>query len=106
MSKNYESRVYGMLKNYKDIAERVKAVIQEVDPCAEVYVFGSVVRGEFTGVNDIDILVVTDRIERKYEMMVRVYKSTEAPVELHITTREGYEKWYKRFISSSEIMRV
>lgn len=42
-------------------------------------------RGDFTGASDIDILVVTEKVDRKYDMMVRVY-------------REGYERWYKRFI--------
>ncbi|RLG40685.1 MAG: nucleotidyltransferase domain-containing protein, partial [Thermoproteota archaeon] len=53
---------------------------------------------------DIDVMVVTERIERKYEMMVRVYKATEAPIELHVVTPEGFI-WDKKF-SGNEIVEV
>ncbi|HDN75588.1 MAG TPA: nucleotidyltransferase domain-containing protein, partial [Acidilobales archaeon] len=37
-----------MLKNYREIVKEVKGVVKEIDPSAEVYVFGSVVRGTYT----------------------------------------------------------
>lgn len=95
-----------MLKEYRKVAEEVKAIVRSIDPQAEVYVFGSVVRGKFTGASDIDILVITDRVDRKYDMMTSVYRSTEAPVELHIVTRRDYERWYKRFINERELVKV
>jgi predicted nucleotidyltransferase len=45
-------------------------------------------------------------IERKYEMMVKVYKAVEEPVELHIVTEDLLERWYKRFIPVKELMEV
>jgi predicted nucleotidyltransferase len=56
--------------------------------------------------SDIDILVVTKMIERKYEMMVKVYKAVEEPVELHIVTEDLLERWYKRFIPVEELIEV
>lgn len=92
------------LKNYMKVAQKVKYIVRKMDPDARVYVFGSVVRGRFTASSDIDVLVVTEKIERKYEMMVSVYKAIEAPVELHVVTPKGF-LWYKRF-SGDEMVEV
>jgi predicted nucleotidyltransferase len=53
----------------------VKDIVLKLDPKAKVYVFGSVVRGDYTASSDIDILVVTSDIKLKYELMVAVYRS-------------------------------
>ena len=92
------------LRNYMKVVREVRDIVRKIDPDARVYVFGSVVRGKFTASSDIDVMVVTERIERKYEMMVRVYKATEAPIELHVVTPEGF-LWYKKF-SGDEIVEV
>jgi len=84
----------------------VKKVVLEVDPEAEVYVFGSVVRGDYTAASDIDVLVVTERVDRKHEIVTRVYRRVDAPVELHVVTRRLYEEWYRRFVPESELVRV
>jgi len=102
----YELRVLEYLRNYRAVAGRVKEVVKRVDPGAEVYVFGSVVRGRYTGASDIDILVVTNNIDRKYSIVVEAYRSTEAPIELHVVTHEQFEKWYKRFIPGDEVVKV
>ncbi|MCE4612996.1 MAG: nucleotidyltransferase domain-containing protein [Desulfurococcales archaeon] len=100
------SREYEALRNYREVARKVKEIVIEEDPRAEVYVFGSVVRGTYTAASDIDLLVVTTNINKKHEIMVKVYKTIDAPIELHIITPELYEKWYKRFISSNELVKV
>ncbi|MCX8188635.1 MAG: nucleotidyltransferase domain-containing protein, partial [Nitrososphaeria archaeon] len=74
------------IQNYIEIAKRVKTIVKDIDPNAKVYLFGSTTRGKATAASDIDILVVTDLIERRYDMMVRVYKAVEEPVELHVAT--------------------
>jgi len=106
LSKPYELRVLEYLKNYLDVAKKVKKLVQSLDPDAKVYVFGSVARGKFTAASDIDILVITNKPQLKYEMMVHVYKELEAPIELHITTPKGFEKWYKRFLKPEELIEV
>ncbi|MEB3859901.1 MAG: nucleotidyltransferase domain-containing protein [Desulfurococcales archaeon] len=106
MSKKYSDRTLKLLKNYKAVAELVKEVIRSLDPGAEVYVFGSTVTGKYTGASDIDILVITEKIERKYEMMARAYKATDAPIELHIVTRKHFERWYRRFIPEDELIKI
>ncbi|MEM1537735.1 MAG: nucleotidyltransferase domain-containing protein [Candidatus Nezhaarchaeales archaeon] len=93
-------------KDYLKAAERVKSLVQTIDPMAEVYVFGSSVRGEATVLSDIGVLVVTRMIERKYDMMVKVYKALEEPLELHVVTEQMLKKWYRRFIPIEELIKV
>ncbi|MEM2424358.1 MAG: nucleotidyltransferase domain-containing protein [Candidatus Bathyarchaeia archaeon] len=88
------------------VAGRVKEIVHSIDPSAKVYVFGSAVRGTTTAMSDIDILVVTRMIERKYDIMVKVYKAVEENVELHVVTEEVLERWYKRFIPAGELTEV
>ena len=106
MSKGFEEDVLKFLKDYTQTARRVKEIVKEIDPKVRVYVFGSVVKGRYTASSDIDILVVTERIEKKYDMMVKVYKTIKGPVELHVTTPEMFESWYMRFIEPDEIIEV
>jgi predicted nucleotidyltransferase len=97
---------YMQLLNWKNIARRVKDIIHRIDPAAKIYVFGSVVKGRITGASDIDILVITNNIDRKYDMMVAVYREIEAPVELHIVTPEKFMGWYKRFIDEENLVEI
>jgi len=94
------------LRRWPDIARKVKEVVKRVDPNARVYVFGSVVRGDFTATSDIDILVVTNDLRKKYEVMVEVYREVDAPVELHVVTEDLMKRWYLRFIRKEEIVEV
>jgi predicted nucleotidyltransferase len=89
------------------IAKRVKEIINLYDPQARVIVFGSVVRGEYTASSDIDILVITEKINMKYDIMAGVYKElVYAPIELHIVSPELYDKWYRRFIKPDEMLEL
>lgn len=106
MSKRYEVRMREYLRDYMKVANEVKKIIHEIDPNSRVYVFGSVVKGRYTASSDIDILVITEKIEERFKMMVEVYKRIEAPVELHMTTPELFERWYRRFIKEDEIVEV
>ncbi|WP_440059597.1 nucleotidyltransferase domain-containing protein [Thermogladius sp. 4427co] len=105
MSKGFEDPLK-YYRNYVEVAKRVREIVSRYDPEAEVYVFGSVVRGSYTAGSDIDILVVTKRFESRYDIMVDVYKQIDAPIELHVVTRELFEKWYKRFISPEELVKI
>jgi len=106
LSTQYESKLE-YLRNYLLIARRVKEIINLYDPQARVIVFGSVVRGEYTASSDIDILVITEKINMKYDIMVGVYKElVYAPIELHIVSPELYDKWYRRFIKPDEMLEL
>ncbi|MBS7641427.1 MAG: nucleotidyltransferase domain-containing protein [Candidatus Bathyarchaeia archaeon] len=87
-------------------AKRVKEIVKSIDPTAKVYLFGSATRGELTALSDIDILVLTERTNLKYEIMVKVYKNVKEPIELHVVNEKYLEVWYKRFIRSEELIEV
>ena len=106
MSKKYENRILDYLKNFLNVAYEVKKILRQIDPDARVFLFGSVVRGQYTALSDIDVLVVTEKIDAKHKMLVEVYKSVEAPVQLHVTTHEKFAKWYLRFITQDELVEV
>jgi predicted nucleotidyltransferase len=35
-------------------------------------------------------------------LKAEIYKTVDAPVEIHVATREQFERWYKRFIDKIE----
>jgi len=106
LSREYERELLNYLKNYMRVAREVKGILKVIDPQVKVYVFGSVVKGEFTAASDIDILAVTEAIERKKEMTIEVYKKIKAPVELHVTSPNKFKTWYMKFINANEIIEV
>jgi len=98
-------RVLRHLKNYREIARRVKKIVTEKCGDARVLVFGSVVEGKATALSDIDILVICnlDRDER-VRLKSEIYRRLgyDLPIELHITSEEEFQSWYKRFIGKFE----
>ncbi len=106
MSNRYNRNVLSHLKDYLRIAKKVKEIIKDFDQDAKIYVFGSVVKGKYTACSDIDILVITNNMKNKYEMMTAVYSKIEAPVELHIVNNKLFKKWYRRFIDDDELIEI
>ena len=102
----YRERILHMLKNYREAASKVKRIVKMFDPEARVFVFGSMVRGKYTGASDIDLLIVTEKTELKYKIMVEVCKTIDAPIELHIITQYQLDNWYKRFIPAQELQEL
>lgn len=92
------------LGDYRAVASQVKELVQARWPQARLYVFGSVVEGRYTAASDIDLLVVVDGVGREeaYRLKADVARTLDAPVELHIATRQELECWYKRFIGRLE----
>ncbi len=89
-----------MLKNWRELAKKIKEVVLRIIPDAEVYVFGSVVRGEFTAASDLDVLVVSDSIPKDHRKRIELKILIEDAlslgpnlVELHPVTIEE-SKWF------------
>ncbi len=47
--RRYELRVLNLISNYIKVGKEVKEIVRRLDPNAKVYVFGSVVKGKYTG---------------------------------------------------------
>lgn len=90
-------------KNYVELCRELKALVSRYVE-AEVYVFGSVVRGDYSpGLSDIDVAVVSDEFEDR-SLKLRVYDALcdeffDTPIEFHLLTSEQW-KLYLRFIGS------
>ena len=101
-------RHFKSLENYKEIAEKVKQIILSKWPDAELYIFGSTVKGNYTATSDIDILIVLDDRpgrEEEYMLKAEVYARIDAPIELHVASRSEFERWYKKFIGK-DLVRI
>ncbi|MEM2997000.1 MAG: nucleotidyltransferase domain-containing protein [Candidatus Bathyarchaeia archaeon] len=67
---------------------------------AEIYVFGSVAKGEYsTGLSDIDVAVVSDEFHER-DKKLKVYdillsKYFDSPLELHLLTKRQWESLLK-----------
>ena len=93
------------LKNYTAIAKQVKTLTLETWPTAEVYVFGSAVKGEYTAASDIDILITLPEkpsLDEEAKVKAKIYKNLDAPIQLHVATKEQLTTWYKKFIDKME----
>ncbi|MEM0463074.1 nucleotidyltransferase domain-containing protein [Pyrobaculum sp.] len=93
-----------VLSNLSIYLAKIKEAVLELDPRAEVYLFGSFAKGTARPDSDVDILVVSDKygssLGKIAELLVHVEKRLgfAGVFEIHVATRELYETWYKRFI--------
>lgn len=96
-------------ENPSELGRKVKELVQRCIPNPAIYIFGSAIRGKYTAGSDIDILVVVpskqDR-EMLDKLKAEIILEIDAPMEIHIATREEFEKWYRKFIDPGEIMEI
>ncbi len=103
-------RVYESRKRYFDNLEKyieeIKRVVKEEIPDAEIYLYGSVVDGDYSiGLSDIDIAIVSDKFldrDEKLNFFGKITKKfIDSPFEFHIITKEQwriYKKFIKKFV--------
>lgn len=87
-----------------DIAYQIKASIEEVDPNAEVVLFGSRARGDAGVDSDWDILILIDQPmqnrleEQKYrDQIFEIELEIEQPISVFVVTKSD---WNKRYVHS------
>ncbi len=85
-------------KIFEDLEEnlgKVKSMVLELDPQAEVYLFGSVAEGRHTLSSDIDILIITEK--NPWELRAQLLKrGITDPYELHIHPPKMLETYRRR----------
>ncbi|MEZ0319678.1 MAG: nucleotidyltransferase domain-containing protein [Pyrobaculum sp.] len=93
-----------VLERLWEVLVELKKAVLELDPDAEVYLFGSAARGSMRPDSDVDVLVVSDLyggdLRKIGELLVYVEKRVGGVgvLEIHVATRELFETWYKKFI--------
>lgn len=95
------SRYRNNLEKYLDIVKTL--AIEHFGFDVKVYLFGSVLRGDYRPLSDIDVAVVLEMRppvgERAaFRSKLRDELGLFHPFEIHIVSREDWEGWYKRFI--------
>jgi len=82
-------------KNLNGYLARIKKVVKNIDPQAEIYLFGSVAEGNYILSSDIDILIITDKPREK--IVTELWKNgISDPFEIHIYTVEYLDLFKKR----------
>ncbi len=97
-------------KYYKEplkYARKIKTRAEELLGKVEVYLFGSIVKGNYTIGSDIDILVVAEEVSNEERGKIRseLLKTVGffSPFEIHLVNKKIFEVWYKKFIKEDFI---
>lgn len=89
--------------NPKKYARKIKNLVKKELNSPKVFLFGSIVRGDYSPTSDIDLLLVSPSTPKKQseraEIKARLYQEIgfSSPFEIHLITPEEFS-WYKRFI--------
>ena len=80
----------------------IKEIVQRECPDSEIYLFGSVVNGNYSiGLSDIDVAVVSDTFrdrDKKLDVFGKLTKSFfDSPFEFHVFTEVQWEL-FKKFV--------
>ena len=93
-----------MLKEWEKWVREIADAAKELIPEAEVYIIGSVARGDYVAGSDVDILVISRKIPEKLSERGRVKALIEErlnlpyyhPFEIHLVRLEEAEPYLKR----------
>jgi predicted nucleotidyltransferase len=93
-------------KYAKIIKKKAKEILKKV----RVFLFGSIVRGDFLFSSDIDVLVVSDNFKENERGKIISQLLNEvgffSPFQIHLVKTKGFKNWYKKFIKKEEIKEI
>lgn len=105
MSEIYEigKERYKLVKKYKQFLEPIKKACFDFLPNAQIYLFGSALRGELVAASDIDILIVTEKEFKNQMERAKIIIGIEDkvglpfvhPFEFHLMSTTEYSKFVK-----------
>ena len=93
-----------ILKNWRSWMERIAKAIKELLPDAEVYVIGSVARGDYIAASDVDVLIVSAHTPEDLRSRSRIKAMIEEelglpyyhPFELHLLKPDEAQQYLRR----------
>ncbi|MCM8786090.1 MAG: nucleotidyltransferase domain-containing protein [Candidatus Omnitrophica bacterium] len=99
-----ERRKY--FKNYIEFAREIKKKAEKILGNVKVLVFGSIVKGRYNPLSDIDILIISDNLDENWEerrFIKAKIKPPFSPFQIHLVTNPEYFSHYKNFIKEDYI---
>jgi len=95
---------------WRNYAKVIKELASEFfgENLVAVYVFGSVVRGDYRALSDVDTAVVLKQdvdecLRARFRSLVRGRLGRMHPFEIHVVTEGMWEGWYKRFVGKDYV---
>ena len=94
-------------EKYREYVKVIKRKAVNLLGHVNVYVFGSVVEGDYTLSSDIDVLIVSEKVPKKLSSRARITVEILkeigifSPFEIHLVTPDEFD-WYKCFIKKLE----
>ncbi len=101
-----------MVKNWRKWVERIAREAKVLIPGAEIYVIGSVARGDYVASSDVDVVVVSPSVPRSASSRGRVKALIEEraklpyyhPFEIHILRPVEAQYYFRK--ASSYIVKI
>ena len=91
----YAAKRREVFENLNEYLAKIKKVVKNIDPQAEIYLFGSVAEGNYILSSDIDILIIADKSREK--ILTELWRNgISDPFEIHIYTAEYLDLFKKR----------
>lgn len=92
-------------ENIEFYAKEIKRISREIlGDDVKVFLFGSIVKKNWTPNSDIDILIISDKLSTNWEenlwIKTKIKSSINpfSPFQIHLARPEEFETWYKNFI--------
>ena len=93
-----------MVRNWRVWIEKIARIVKELLPDAEIYVVGSVARGDYVASSDVDVLVVAPSVpsdlRKRAEIKVLIEDKLQLPYyhpfEIHLLRPEEAEPYLRR----------
>jgi predicted nucleotidyltransferase len=97
-------------KESEKYVKKIKRKAKEILKGARVFLFDSIVRGDFLLSSDIDVLVVSDNFKESERGKIISQLLNEvgffSPFQIHLVKTKDFKNWYKKFIKKEKIKEI
>lgn len=95
-------RTNDMIKNHKKYLKKIESSIKTILNDTQIYLFGSILRGDLVAGSDIDILIIAG-VPKKHLKRAEIIAEIEEnaglplshPFEFHLLTQEELNTWIR-----------
>jgi len=97
-----EKRKY--FENYKIYCQKIKEIAESILGEVKVLVFGSIIKNEYQPTSDIDVLIVSGDLPYNFDERAKIRTKIKSeidpfsPFQIHLSTPEEFDNWYKNFL--------